>query len=63
MEYTEYRTSSYNVVDRFLAATDELLDFTKSDIDQGIPTFRLVQILKKYCPDQWRIEEDDDECE
>jgi hypothetical protein len=60
----EYPISSYNVVDRFLAATDELLYFTRSDVDHGIPTEQLAKILKKYCPDQWYIEEDnDDECE
>lgn len=60
----EYLVSSFNLVDKFLAITDELLDFTKVVDDQGVETERLVKVLKKYCPDQWILEEDDDdECE
>jgi hypothetical protein len=56
--------TSLNIVDKFLAATDELLGFTKPIDGEGIETQDLARILKKYCPDQWYIEEDDfDECE
>lgn len=55
----EYPVSSFNLVDKFLAVTDELLDFTKVVDDQGVETERLVKVLKKYCPDQWAVEEDD----
>lgn len=55
----EYPVSSFNLVDKFLAVTDELLDFTKVVDDQGVETERLVKVLKKYCPDQWTVEEDD----
>lgn len=60
----EYPFSSFNVVDKFLAVTDELLDFTKPTNGQGVETEELARLLKKVCPDKWYIEEDDDdECE
>ena len=60
----EYPFSSFNVVDKFLAVTDELLDFTKPVNGQGVETEDLARVLKKSCPEQWFIEEDDeDECE
>ena len=60
----EFPIFSYNIVDKFLAATDDLLDFTRPVNNQGIETEQLAKVLKKYCPDQWYIEEDDDdECE
>jgi hypothetical protein len=59
----DYLGFSFNIVDRFLAATDELLDFTRVEDDQGVETEHLVRVLKKYCPDKWHIEEDSDEYE
>jgi hypothetical protein len=58
----EYSFSSFNIVDKFLAATDQLLGFTEPKNSDGIETEQLAKILKKYCPDKWYTEEYD-ECE
>jgi hypothetical protein len=56
--------SSLNIVDKFLATTDELLDFTKPVNNQGVATDALARVLKKLYPKLWYVEEDDDdECE
>ena len=56
--------SSLNIVDKFLATTDELLDFTKPVNNQGVETEALARVLKKINPKLWYFEEDDDdECE
>ena len=56
--------SSLNIVDKFLATTDDLLDFTKPVNGEGVETEALARVLKRIHPKLWYFEEDDDdECE
>jgi hypothetical protein len=48
-------TTSFEIVERFLGASDRLLKFTSvsRESDNGIYTYELVELLKRTCPEQW----------